>query len=336
MQKGKDPSRVTIYDVAKEANVSLATVSRVINGVGNVSKETKELVEQTIEKLGYVPSDLARGLAKQKTTNVAIVLPSPNYSYISSIMAGMIDVCKIYGYNSTLFTYEDPEDAARVVDTVISSRVEGICCFNSELSEEDLKKMMMIQLPMVLIGTDNFGDNALVDINYSSCLAEIIERATKRGVKEFIYLKNPRKDWHMVNEFEKAITKVLKDKPHCQLKFLPISDSYVSIYDYFYQQFKKVPPHNEMYITTRDSLATAIVNAACDLGYRPVKDFEAFGVIGTKQARMSRPTISAIDVDLYEVGSIAMRMLTKMLQGTLNNKFFTFTPEYHARESTKD
>jgi len=336
MPKQKKTNRVTIYQVAKEANVSLATVSRVINGVSVVNADTKALVERTIKKLGYVPSDVARGLAKRQSTNVAIVLPSPNYSYISSIMSGMLDVCKIYGYYPYLFTYEDPEDAVRVVENVMSSRVEGICCFNSELGAYDLQKMMNIHLPMVLISEQNVGDNALVDIDYSAKLQEVISKKLERGIEKIVYLRNPRKDWHMVSKFEKAITEAIYKHNGCEYECLLIDDSYTTIYEFFKKKFAKTPPAHELYVTTRDSLATAILNAAKDLGYKVPDDLEVIGVIGTKQARMCRPTISSIDVDLYEVGSIAMRMLTKMLQGSLKDKFFRFYTEYKPRESTKD
>lgn len=334
-QKTLNSKRITIYHVAKEANVSLATVSRVINNIGNVSPDTKMLVENAIKKLGYVPSDLARGLAKRQTTNVAIVLPSPNYSYISSMLSGMLDVCKIYGYAATLYTFEDPIDAAKVVDNVLSSQVEGIVVFNSELSAADLHKMMKVSLPIVLIGEDNYGDNALVDMNYSAVLEENVKRMIDRGVKKICYLKDPRKDWHMVNTFDKSLQRAVVDTG-CWYELLFISDSYNVIYDHFMKHFAKNPPNHELYVTARDSLACAINNAAIDSGYKVPDDLETIGVVGTKQARMSRPTITSIDVDLYEVGSISMRMLTKMLQGTLSNKFFKFKTEYKPRNSTKD
>ena len=66
--------RVTIYEVAKTAKVSLATVSRVINNKGNVTEDTKKRVEEAIQKLGYKPSSLAQSLATSKTTNIAIIL----------------------------------------------------------------------------------------------------------------------------------------------------------------------------------------------------------------------------------------------------------------------
>ena len=163
--------RPTIFDVAKKANVSIATVSRVINGIQNVSPDTKKLVVDAIAELGFVSSNVARGLAKSQTLNVAIVIPSPNYNYISSILSGMIDVCKIYGYLVNIFTYEDIEDAAKVVDQVISSRVEGIVIFNSLIYELDLEKLTNISLPMVVIGNNALSNkNGLVTMDYSLTL----------------------------------------------------------------------------------------------------------------------------------------------------------------------
>ena len=65
--------RITIYDVAKEADVSLATVSRVINGSEVVREDTRIKVQEAIEKLGYKPN--AQGLALQKTTTIALIVP---------------------------------------------------------------------------------------------------------------------------------------------------------------------------------------------------------------------------------------------------------------------
>ena len=66
---------ITIYDVAREAKVSMATVSRVVNGNANVKQETKEKVEAVIERLGYRPNAVARGLASRRTTTIGVVIP---------------------------------------------------------------------------------------------------------------------------------------------------------------------------------------------------------------------------------------------------------------------
>lgn len=331
----KRNGRATIYEVAAEANVSLATVSRVINGNGNVMEETRILVENAIEKLGYVPSNIARGLAKSKTTNVAIVLPSPNYSYIHNILAGMFEVCKIYGYSPSVFTYEGIEDVHFVLDNVISSRVDGIVLFNSQLSKDDLEKLSRNSLPMVIIGNEVFeSSNGLVDILWSETLKNVVRKKAENGLKSVYFLKDHHKDWHMTNMFEKACMEAVEGTD-CKFETIWISDSYGVIYDYFKDQFAYEKPNHELYVTSRDSLACAINNAAIDLGFKVPDDLETLGVVGTKQASMARPTISTIDVDLFEVGSISMRMLTKLIKDSLDKKTFVFKTHYKRRNSTK-
>ena len=66
---------VTIYDVAREAKVSMATVSRVLNGTAVVKDETKQRVLDAIERLGYRPNAVARGLASKKTRTIGVIVP---------------------------------------------------------------------------------------------------------------------------------------------------------------------------------------------------------------------------------------------------------------------
>ena len=108
--------RVTIYEVAKAAGVSLATVSRVINNQSHVTPETKRKVEETIARLGYKPNALAQGLATNRTTNIGIVIPDVNYVHISILLSGMVDIGKIYGYQTTLFvTKHSKQDTKDVI-----------------------------------------------------------------------------------------------------------------------------------------------------------------------------------------------------------------------------
>jgi len=82
--------KATIYDVAKLACVSLATASRVINGVDKVASDTKQRVLDAIKQLNYKPSVIAKELASKKTTSVAIIVPELNYTYISHVVSGLM------------------------------------------------------------------------------------------------------------------------------------------------------------------------------------------------------------------------------------------------------
>ena len=81
--------RITIYDVAKEADVSLATVSRVINDSNVVREDTRMRVQQAIEKLGYKPNAIAQGLALSKTTTISIVMSEKLFAYNAKILNGL-------------------------------------------------------------------------------------------------------------------------------------------------------------------------------------------------------------------------------------------------------
>lgn len=328
--------RATIYEVAKKANVSLATVSRVINHKGNVNEETAKLVRDAISELGYIPSGVAQGLATRSTTNIGIVLPSPNYVYINKILAGMLDVCKVHGYRPLLFTYEDVEDAERAIDSVIASRVEGIVCYNSQLESQDVEKFTKISLPLVVIGSDKLSSsNGKADADYRSSLAEFVKKEIKAGIKDIVFLQNPNKDWHITNGYEDTLIEVTKNSS-VTLHIKDINDSYTSIYNYYVEELKKHKPNHELYICTRDSLGHALINAGQDLGYKIPDDFEVMGVIGTKESVKCRPQMSSISGDLFALGSTAMKMLTSMLKGEETPDEFVFTTEYIKRGTTKE
>jgi LacI family transcriptional regulator len=223
-----------------------------------------------------------------------------------------------------------------VVQKVISSRVEGIVLFNSELEEEDLMHFNHISLPVVLIGDDKFNlKNALVNIDYFTQIVSYIQSLDDTKIQQVYFLKDPNKDWHMINRFESAIRTGVKQK-NLDLHILTIADSYDVIYEHFLREFRQPERWEDaLIITTRDSLAIAINNAAMDLKLSIPQQVQTIGIIGTKNSRMARPSISIFDVDYYEIGSISTRMLTKLLNGTLENNRFNFSTHFIKRDSSR-
>lgn len=110
---------VTIYDVAREAGVSMATVSRVVNGNKNVKENTRKKVLEVIDRLDYRPNAVARGLASKKTTTVGVVIPNITNGYFSTLAKGIDDIAEMYKYNIVLANSdEDDEKEVSVVNTL--------------------------------------------------------------------------------------------------------------------------------------------------------------------------------------------------------------------------
>ncbi|CAM3658719.1 LacI family DNA-binding transcriptional regulator [Erysipelothrix urinaevulpis] len=329
--------RVTIYDVAKEADVSLATVSRVINGLEIVRDETRQKVEAAIDKLGYKPNAVAQGLALQKTTTIALLVPEASFVYTGQIINGLIDVAKIYKYNIVLHTMtEGIVDIKEVIDDVIKSRVDGVIIYNDKLMEDELAELSKYEFPIVIIG------NRMSDKQISSVFVDI-----ERAVYELSLQKlQDNKDIRIAviqdqkNEFS---TKLMRQGVQRAYKefgiedegYIPIPNEYRRSYDYFLDHIEEIP--YDFLIANRDSQAISAMNAASERGIKVPDELEVVCVIDTKYNSMVRPRLSSFAIPSYDLGAVAMRVLTKMLNDDeVEDKEIELSYLYTPRQSTKN
>ncbi|HET8872363.1 MAG TPA: LacI family DNA-binding transcriptional regulator, partial [Gaiellaceae bacterium] len=147
------PANVTIKDVARRAGVSSMTVSRVINRSERVSAETRRRVEDAIAELGYVPSRLARGLIRQKTGTLALIVPDVANPFFTLIVRGAEDVARRAGYRMLLCdTRSDLALEREVIEEMIAHRVEGIAIAPvSDRSRSHLLRLREFGVQFVLI-----------------------------------------------------------------------------------------------------------------------------------------------------------------------------------------
>ena len=97
----------TIKDVAKKANVSVATVSRVINNTGYVNHETRKMVEAVIEDIGYVPNELARSLYTKKSNIIGLIVPHISTYFFAELIESLEDAIMKKGYKLMIFNSKD-------------------------------------------------------------------------------------------------------------------------------------------------------------------------------------------------------------------------------------
>jgi LacI family transcriptional regulator len=147
------PANVTIKDVARLSGVSSMTVSRVINGSERVSPETRQRVERAIADLGYVPSRLARGLIRQKTGTLALIVPDVANPFFTLIVRGAEDVARRAGYRMILAdTRADLTIERDVIEEMLAHRVDGIMIAPvSDRSKGHLQRLARFGVQFVLI-----------------------------------------------------------------------------------------------------------------------------------------------------------------------------------------
>jgi LacI family transcriptional regulator len=147
------PSNTTIRDVARLSGVSPMTVSRVINDSERVSPETRRRVEEAISELGYVPSRLARGLSRQRTGTLAVIVPDVANPFFTAIVRAAEEVARRADYQVILCdTRSDLSVERDVIEELISHRVEGMVIAPvSDRSATPLMRLAEFGVPFVLI-----------------------------------------------------------------------------------------------------------------------------------------------------------------------------------------
>lgn len=328
--------RVTIYDVAKESGVSLATVSRVINGFDVVKPQTKQKVQEAIEKLGYRPNAIAQGLALSKTTTIGLVIPEASFTYTGQIINGLLDVSKIYNYNIILHTItEGIGSISEIVDTIIKSRVDGVIIYSDKILDFDMELISNYAIPIVVIGNKMSGEGLCsVFVDIEKAIYELISKYLVDGIKDIAIIED-RKNGYTSRQMVEGAKKAFK-KHNLQFdSFIKIPGEYRSSYKYLLNYFKD--HKHQLVIANRDSQAMAILNSARENNICVPDEMEIVCIIDTKYNSISRPTISSFSIPSYDLGAVSMRVMTKMLNNEeVLEKEKCLSYLYNPRQSTKN
>lgn len=332
-----DKQNVTIYDVAREAGVSMATVSRVLDGNSNVRQTTKEKVLQVIDNLDYRPNAVARGLASKKTTTVGVIIPDVTDGYFSSLARGIDDIATMYNYNIILANSDDnPGKEASVLNTLLGKQVDGIIFMGNEIDDHLRDEFKRSDCPIVLAGSVDINNSVpSVNIDYVDAVMNETNRLIQHGNQKIAFVSGPLKQAINKDYRLKGYKKALNSNN------ISFSDDLVfettSTYEDGYNLADEVIKKNiTAAVVTNDELAAGLLNAMTDRGVVVPDDFEIFTSNNTKLAKMLRPQLSSITQPLYDIGAVAMRLLTKIMnQEKIDDKYVVLGYEIEERQSTK-
>lgn len=308
-------ANATIYDVAGKAQVSLATVSRVLNNPDKVNEVTRERVLAVIKELGYRPNAIARGLASRKTTTVGIVLSDVTRASTSQLLGGIIDIAKKYNYSIKLFSMSEEADMEETIRTVVSEQVDGILFLDDELDKKQMeyvrKEFDDANIPMVLTNVliDN-PDVPSVAVDYKQAAYMITKKLISEGRKD-IYLLSTVRRYSVNIEKELGYLAAMEEEGLTPNIFKTSGDLSINA-----PHFKEFFANNKVdaAIAVRDSIAVSFMNVVSDLGYKVPEQVAVVGFQNTKYAMLARPTLTCVDTPVYDIGAVAMRLLTKIMK----------------------
>ena len=308
---------VTIYDVAREAGVSMATVSRVVNNNPNVKPQTRKKVFEAIERLGYRPNAVARGLASKKTTTVGVVIPDISNAIFAEVARGIEDIANMYHYNIILCNADKRKDKEiRVVNTLLEKQVDGLLFMGGTVTEEHLQAFKSANVPIVLCATtDEHGSMPSVDIDHESAAFDAVATLTSAGHRRIAMisgtLQDPTNGYARFQGYRRAL----------EAAGIPYDESLVRVGNYRYESgieamkyFLELDDRPTAVFAATDEMAIGAIHYIQDFGLRVPEDVSVISVDNTRMASMVRPQLSSVAQPMYDIGAVSMRLLTKLMK----------------------
>lgn len=304
---------ITIYDVAREAGVSMATVSRVVNGNKNVKENTRKKVLEVIERLDYRPNAVARGLASKKTTTVGVVIPNIANSYFSILARGIDDIAAMYKYNIVLASSDEDDDKEiNVVNTLFSKQVDGVIFMGHHLTDRIRAEFSRSRTPVVLAGTvDSEHQLPSVNIDYKAAVIDVIDILAQRH-QDIAFVSGPLID-DINGKVRLSGYKEGLEKNHLPFREGLVFEAHYHYRDGFDLAQRVINSGASAAYVAEDELAAGLLNGLFEAGKKVPEDFEIITSNDSPITSYTRPNLSSISQPVYDLGAVSMRMLTKIM-----------------------
>lgn len=311
----------TIRDVAKLAGVSVSTVSRVLNGNDYVNRETEVKVRAAMNKLNYIPSVLARGLANKKTNAIALVLPDITNLFYPELARAVGITTQKYGYTLVLVNSDSHEiNRDEQYMNILKNRyVDGIIFASYAPSHAEILEFRKINVPIVAI--DRAADSQelpaiRVDQYHGAVMA--IEHLLSVGCKNIAHIGGPHFISASVDRLQGCIDALGKANV--------LNPAYIVKGDYTIESgmgktadlIQKHPEIDGIF-AANDLMAVGALKTLIRLGKQVPDEVALIGFDDISLTSSIEPELSTIAQPIYEVGSLAVHQLMKQMSHHTNS-----------------
>jgi LacI family transcriptional regulator len=316
MKKQKSSSRVTIVQVAKEAGVSLGTVSRVINDDVHVADETRERVLAVAKELGYVANRQARGLKGRKTNTIGVLVPNLGSGYIGEIMRGIDHELEINQLDLMLFTTQRMADKeTKYVANMMQGMVDGLLFLIPRSPSDYIGTLSDRNFPFVLI------DNQVADepcpyvgaTNWQGAY-KATEYLIELGHKRIAFITGSM-------DLNSATDRLEGYKSALRTHHIPVNPDLIYEGDYTQPsgyagattllELQEIPT---AVFASNDALAMGAMDAVRNRGLRVPEDISVMGFDDVPQSAMIRPALTTVRQPLEQMGRVATQMIIDILK----------------------
>jgi len=335
-RKRRPHEAASIYDVAKEARVSVFTVSAVINSKSHVGKALKQRVEAAILKLNYRPNLLARSLAKRRTHTLGIVVPDISNPFFPLVIRGAEDAALKHGYNILLCDSDDRlEQEEQCLEVLLAKRVDGILLtkapFDFSPSLRQLIDDMKVPFVLLMRTYPSLTKDAVVSDDYKGAY-EAVSQLARAGHRRIALLGGPIRVSNG-RERSKGFRDALEANGlTCDPELVVEGDYRIeSGYRGGHALLSRRP--DGIYVANY-LMTVGLLRAADEMGMRCPEDFGLVSFDDYPWLAIFRPRLTTVELPKYQIGFEAAELLLERIKGErVQGGVRKLVPELHVRES---
>lgn len=327
-------AKVTIKDVAREAGVSISTVSNALNGVDVLKPETREHILEVAKRLRYIPNLNGRNLKSKETKVIGLFVTSLKGPYFAALADAVFRECIHYGYELNVFV---TWDNASAMNNILGKRVDGCIILDNTLSAANAKRVREYDIPAVFL------DRELADRRISSVIFDsekdgqlAAEYLVSKGARKLGFIRGFPGNYDATLRFEGFQEKLqslgITVEPEYILEGSFEKNVAYSSVKAFLEKGLQVP---DAFFAANDLSAIGVMEALMEAGYRVPEDVMVVGVDDVEQGEWFKPTLTTIKTGFEEQGVIAVRKLMKLINEEEAGSIERLSGKLIERESSK-
>jgi len=309
---------VTINDVARSANVSKKTVSRVINNNPNVAAQTRAHVQRVIDELGYQPNVIARGLAQGRANAIGVVIAESAravfaYPLYNDILYGIAQV--LNAEKIDMLVRLDRQDPANYLDLYLQRRVDGLILASMSVDDRQLPRLFQSDAPYVLTQRvlDYGADTWWVDVDFEAGARQAAAHLLDLGHRQIAFLVGPANKSYTRLLLRGHRTALQERGLSIQDDFILTSPPYTGVEPERIAAIMKHPHPPTAFVCSDDMKAVQLLQILQAQGYRIPEDVSVIGSDDTVIAQYANPPLTTIHQDAVEKGRLAATILLKRM-----------------------
>lgn len=307
----------TIKDVAQKANVSIATVSRVLHNLGGYSDQTKQKVDQAIKELKYQPNAIARGLINKRTQTIGVLFPDVSSSFSSDLLHGISEYVHEHNYSVIVCnTDQDGKRTLKYLQLLREKQVDGIIFSSEVLKQEYYDMLESMNVPVVLVSSrTDYANVPYVKVDDYQAAYDAVYYLITKGHRSISMISGTKGDpiagTPRVEGYRKAL----------EAHGIAFDSRYLVYGDFSYDSgcramevlLRRTPEATAVFAAS-DEMAIGALSVVTKHGMNVPEDISIMGYDDLRLARMVNPPLTTVRQPLYDIGMTASEKLIGMIE----------------------